>query len=46
MLAYIFRGLVPYHHGREHDNVQVDVAVKEMRVLKEAEADCATLGIA
>ena len=47
-LAYIFRGLVHYHHVRKQPNVQVDMVLEEQRVLhldlKAAEKDCPTLG--
>ena len=33
-LAYSFRGLVHYHHGRKHGSVQADMVLeKELRVL-------------
>ena len=33
-LAYIFRNLVYYHHGREHGSMQVDMVLeKEVRFL-------------
>jgi hypothetical protein len=33
-LAYSFRSLVYYHHGRKHGGVQADVVLeKELRVL-------------
>jgi hypothetical protein len=33
-LAYSFRGLVHYHHGRKHGSMQVDMVLeKELRVL-------------
>jgi hypothetical protein len=32
-LAYRFRGSVHYHQGRKHDIVQIDLVVKEPRVL-------------
>jgi hypothetical protein len=33
-LAYRFRGLVLYHHGRKHHNIQADMVLeKELRVL-------------
>jgi hypothetical protein len=32
-LVYSFRGLVHYHHGREHDNFQADMVLKELGVL-------------
>ena len=32
-LAYSFRGSVHYHHIRKHGSVQVDLVMKELRVL-------------
>jgi hypothetical protein len=32
-LAYRFRGLVHYHHGRKHGSLQTDMALEELRVL-------------
>jgi hypothetical protein len=32
-LAYSFRGLVQYHHGRKLDTVQADMVLEELRVL-------------
>jgi hypothetical protein len=33
-LAYSFRGLVHYHHGRKHGSMQADIMLKkELRVL-------------
>jgi hypothetical protein len=33
-LAYSFRGLVHYHHGRKHGTVQADMVLeKQLRVL-------------
>ena len=31
-LAYSFRGLVHYHHGRKHGNIQADVVLEEPRI--------------
>ena len=50
-LAYILRGLIRYHDGREHCSMWADrVLEKGLRVLhldlQAAEADCATLAIA
>jgi hypothetical protein len=33
-LAYSFRGIVYYHHGRKHGSMQADMVLeKELRVL-------------
>ena len=49
-LAYSFRGLVHYHHGRKHGSMQADMVLeKELRVLHldlKAARNCITLGIA
>jgi hypothetical protein len=43
-LAYSFRGLVHYHHGRKHGNVQTDMVMEWVRVLHlEGDSD-STLG--
>jgi hypothetical protein len=31
--VYNFRGLVHYHHGRKHGNIQADMVLEELRVL-------------
>jgi hypothetical protein len=40
-LVYSFRGLVHYHHGGKHDNVQADMALEEQRVEQAARRSCA-----
>jgi hypothetical protein len=49
-LAYNFRGLVHYHHGKQHGTMQVDMVLeKELRILQfdqKAAGDCAMLGVA
>jgi hypothetical protein len=32
-LAYSFRGVAHYHHGRKHSSTQVDMVLEELRVL-------------
>ena len=32
-LAYSFRGLVHYHHGRKHGSIQADMVLEEPRIL-------------
>ena len=32
-LAYSFRGAVYYHHDREHDSIQADMMLEELRIL-------------
>jgi hypothetical protein len=32
-MAYIFRGLVHYHHSRKHGSVLADMVLEELRVL-------------
>ena len=32
-LAYSFSGLVHYHHGGKHGNMQADMVLEELRVL-------------
>ena len=32
-LAYSFRGLVHYQHGRKHGNMQADMVLEELKVL-------------
>ena len=33
VLAYRFRGLVHYHHGRKHGSVQAGMVLEDLRVL-------------
>jgi hypothetical protein len=49
-LAYSFRGLVYYHHGKKHGGVRAEMVLEELRVQhldpQAAKGDCATLSIA
>ena len=44
MLAYNFRGLIQYHHGRKQGSMQADMVLEELRVLhldsQAVEGDC------
>jgi hypothetical protein len=42
-LAYSFRGLIHYYHGRNHGSLQADMVLVELRVLDldpQALGDC------